>query len=81
MKPTERQAHASKPGRRAKQPPEPDIRELLDRGGLSQREAARQLGINERTMRRYCAGAPVPRYIRFALLWLVQQRSHAGGTA
>lgn len=39
------------------------LRELLERAGLSQRGAARQLGLAERTMRYYLAGeqeAPYP---------------------
>lgn len=41
---------------------------LLGDAGLSQRGAARALGINERTMRRYVSGdAPVPRVIVLAL--------------
>ena len=44
------------------------LRGLLARAGLSQRAAARELHINERTMRRYCAGQlPVPRVVELAL--------------
>lgn len=44
------------------------ITELLNAAGLSQRGAARELEINERTMRRYCAGdSPVPRVVFLAL--------------
>lgn len=43
------------------------IRAKLTALGLSQRGAARLLGIDERTMRRYCAGDPVPRVIWLAL--------------
>jgi DNA transposition AAA+ family ATPase len=44
------------------------LRKLLDDAGLSQRGAARELGIDERTMRRYCAGElPVPRVVWLAL--------------
>lgn len=53
------------------------IRKLLAQGGLSQRGAARQLGIDERTMRRYCAGElPVPQLVWLALEHLV--RCHRG---
>ena len=46
-----------------------DIRRLLAECGLSQRGAARLLGINERTMRRYVLGElPVPKAIELALL-------------
>lgn len=44
--------------------------ELLDRAGLSQRGAAKAIGINERTMRKYIAGqAPIPRTVEYALRW------------
>lgn len=44
------------------------LRSLLERAGLSQREAARRIGISERVMRYYLAGdreAPYP--TQFAL--------------
>lgn len=45
------------------------LRKVLAGAGLSQRGAARRLGIDERTMRRYCAGdLPVPRVVELALL-------------
>lgn len=48
------------------------LRKLLDKAGLSQRGAARQLEIDERTMRKYCAGdLPVPRVIEYSLRWLI----------
>lgn len=44
------------------------IRTFLSEAGLSQRAAARLLGVDERTMRRYCAGhTPVPRVVWLAL--------------
>ena len=51
----------------------PDIRSRLQfrlalaRAGLTQRGAARALGINERTVRRYAAGEPVPTVVWLAL--------------
>ena len=49
-----------------------DLRALLARAGLSQRAAARELHIDPRTMRRYCAGQlPVPRAIELALGFIV----------
>ena len=51
----------------------PDIRSRLHfrlalaRAGLTQRGAARVLGINERTVRRYAAGEPVPTVVWLAL--------------
>jgi hypothetical protein len=43
------------------------VRELIEQAGLGQREAARELDINERAMRGYCAGEKVPRYVVLAL--------------
>lgn len=46
---------------------------------MSQRGAAKELGISERQMRRYCAGdAKVPRLVELALLYLSTQASEAG---
>jgi hypothetical protein len=51
------------------------IRERLEALGLSQREAARELRIDDRTMRYYCAGkAPVPPMVFLALGRLEQIR-------
>ena len=48
-----------------------ELRNLLKACSLSQRGAAAALDIDERTMRRYCAGdLPVPRAIEYALRWL-----------
>lgn len=46
------------------------LRKLLERAGLSQRAAARELDFNERTMRRYCAGEPIPRVVELAAKYL-----------
>lgn len=44
------------------------LRTALNRLGLSQVGAARILGIDPRTMRRYCSGElPVPRWLPLAL--------------
>jgi hypothetical protein len=48
------------------------VRELLKQAYLGQREAARELELNERAMRGYCAGEKVPRYVILALERLVQ---------
>jgi len=51
------------------------LRDLLVRAGLSQRAAAAELGIGERTMRHYCAGdEPVPRVVMLALERLVDMQ-------
>jgi hypothetical protein len=48
------------------------LQQLLDEAGLSQRGAARQLQIDERTMRRYVAGElAVPRTVELALRVIV----------
>jgi len=54
------------------------VRELIERAGLSQRAAARELDINERTMRGYCAGEKVPRVIMLALERLVEMQRRVG---
>jgi hypothetical protein len=47
---------------------------LLQRARLSQRGAARILGINERTMRYYCSGEqPTPYLVQYALEVLARQ--------
>ena len=43
------------------------FRLALARAGLTQRGAALALGINERTVRRYAAGEPVPTVVWLAL--------------
>jgi hypothetical protein len=50
------------------------VRQLLGQAGLGQREGARELDINERAMRGYCAGDKVPRYVVLALERLVEMR-------
>ncbi len=54
--------------------PDPDyLRGLIDRAGISQREAARRLGISPRMMRQYLAGGevatarPAPYLVQFGL--------------
>lgn len=51
------------------------LRELLANALLTQRGAARLLGIEERTMRNYCAGKSVAPYpVQYALEMLVAAR-------
>jgi hypothetical protein len=56
-----------------KHDPSPEyLRALLARAGLSQREAARRIGVSERVMRYYLAPAsadyrPAPYVVQFAL--------------
>ena len=48
--------------------PRPEyLRALLERAGVSQREAARRIGISERMMRYYLADRPAPYPVQFAL--------------
>jgi DNA transposition AAA+ family ATPase len=51
------------------------LQRFLDDAGMSQRGAAREIGIGERTMRRYIAGdLPLPRTVEYALRWVASQR-------
>jgi DNA-binding transcriptional regulator YiaG len=43
------------------------VRKLLDKAGVSQREAARILGVTDRAMRFWCAGETIPYTVQFAL--------------
>lgn len=46
------------------------LQKALDRAGMSQRGAAKEMGISERQMRRYCSGeAKVPRLIELAMTY------------
>jgi len=50
------------------------LQRLLDEAGLSQRGAAREIDLNERTMRSYIAGdLEIPKKVEYALRWLAQQ--------
>jgi transcriptional regulator with XRE-family HTH domain len=50
------------------------LQRLLDSAGLSQRGAAKAIGISERHMRRYVAGeAEVPLVVEFALRWVIHR--------
>jgi len=51
------------------------LQRLLDRAKLSQRGAAKVLGINERTMRKYVAGeSKIPKVVELALLCLAMHQ-------
>lgn len=54
--------------------PRPEyLRALLEQAGLSQREAARRIGISERVMRYYVAGERVAPYpVQYALQMLAE---------
>jgi transcriptional regulator with XRE-family HTH domain len=52
------------------------FRRLLGKAGLTQVEAARLIGVTDRTMRRYVSGAtPVPRVVVYALLYVIHVQS------
>lgn len=51
-----------KPDARTHDPRPEYLRELIARAGISQREAARRLGISERVMRYYLADPASPAY-------------------
>jgi len=56
------------------------LQKLLDRAGLSQRGAAKALGINERTMRKYVAGdAEIPRVVELAVRCLTMHPDNQTG--
>jgi hypothetical protein len=51
------------------------LKSLLKKAELSGRGTARELEINERTMRRYISGEqPIPRVIEFAVRYLIQTK-------
>ena len=55
------------------------VRELLSKAGVSQREAARRLGVSERTMRHYVErGAPYT--VQFCLEALAGVKPSAAGS-
>jgi transcriptional regulator with XRE-family HTH domain len=49
------------------------LQKLLDSAGLSQRGAAKEIGISERQMRRYISGEAkvIPKIVEYALRWLI----------
>lgn len=44
----------------------------MEKSGLTQGNAARELDVNPRTIRRYCDGSPVPKVVVLALRWLAE---------
>ena len=56
-----------------------ELRELLGQLGMSQRGAAKELGIDERTMRYWASGdSPIPPMAIYALKWLgLQDKARA----
>jgi hypothetical protein len=51
------------------------LQRLLDRAGFSQRGMAKELQINERTMRRYCSGEQkIPWVVEYAILFVCYRK-------
>jgi DNA transposition AAA+ family ATPase len=51
------------------------LRKLLEKAGLSQSGAAREIDIGDRTMRRYIAGdLPIPKVVELALLYVISRK-------
>ena len=50
-----------------------ELRQLLAQMGVNQCEAARLIGIDPRTIRRYVAGATIPTTIEYSLRYLCEQ--------
>jgi DNA-binding XRE family transcriptional regulator len=51
------------------------LQKMLDSAGLSQRRAAKEIEINERTMRKYVSGeSPIPKTVELALCWIAHVR-------
>ncbi len=49
------------------------LQKLLDSAGLSQRGAAKEIEINERTMRKYVSGeSSIPKTVEYAVLWITK---------
>jgi hypothetical protein len=68
-------------GRRSENPTPEELRELIAQTGLSQRKAAEELDLAERTMRYYASGQQdIPRVVIYALRYLVSQE-HGRGNA
>jgi DNA-binding transcriptional regulator YiaG len=61
----------------SKHNPDPNyVRELLAKAGISQREAARRLGVQDRTVRHWCAGtAKIPYTAQYTLECLAKEKS------
>jgi hypothetical protein len=58
------------------------IRQQLLDAGISQRSAARAVGVNERTMRKYCSPTnplPAPKYIKLAIQQIIDEKKGVDG--
>ncbi len=60
--------------RPAEQPTVEELRALIAQSGLSQRKAAEELDLDERTMRYYASGQkPIPRTVLYAMRYVVNR--------
>jgi len=50
------------------------IRGLVDKIGLSQRELARLIGVNDRSIRHWISGKPIPYPCQFVLEYLAERK-------
>ena len=58
------------------------LQRLIDRAGLSQRGLARELGINERHMRRYIAGdSVIPKHVEIVMTCICEHRAASSASA
>jgi DNA-binding transcriptional regulator YiaG len=56
-----------------------ELNKMLSDSGISQRSAAKFLEINERTMRRWCAGSvKAPKMAEYALRWAIEEMRKRG---
>jgi len=55
------------------------LQKALDRAGISQRGMAKEIGIAERSMRRYVVADQVPKVVELAVLYVCSQSQSKGG--
>lgn len=54
------------------------LQKALDRAGMSQRGMAKEIGIDERSMRRYVVADQVPRVVELAVLYVCSTAQKPG---
>lgn len=75
-------AAAHKPETRAAERPRmtgAELKELLEHHTYSQSAMAREIGINDRTIRKHIASELVPVFIAYAVQWAIHIRKHGVG--
>ena len=50
------------------------VRELIAKAELNQTTSAQAIGIEPRTMRRYCSSRSIPYSVQFCLEWLAENK-------